>query len=327
MIQLNDFLYSGHTVLKALHLYEAQLREHAHNSIDLAHCNFLLQMIGLLEHNDFLTSQSQRIRSFYRLMVRQYPNLAFTFKGRIKSLIRTEGKFNGYIIEYISDYYEQHGTLPPMSEVKQRLSMFRDLIAYRLVISLPRCNLKPGQDLEAEELRRLYEIANQLPPFLEAHGFTPEPAGTDSLCDSPLDSSVRPYYRDYVASPKPFGYRSLHITFYDNVARCHVEMQLRTKQMDDNATIGPANHLGYEQRQQEERARRETVPVGLCPEFDEAWERQTALQQLELAKVNVNMFSAYSQDLINDGCGLFRGRLITPFEHLSKFQNDSLEDG
>ncbi len=324
MICLNDYLYSGHTVLKVLHLYEAQLREQAQNTVDLAHCNFLLQMIGLLEHNEFLTSQSQRIRSFYALVVRQYPNLAFTFKGRIKSLIRTEGKFNGYVIEYISDYYKQHGTLPPMSEVRQRLSMFRDLIAYRLVISLPRCNLKPGQDLETEELRYLYEIANQLPRFLEEHGFTPELAGMADCGESPLDCAVRPYYRDYVASPKPFGYRSLHITFFDNVARCHIEIQLRTKQMDDNATIGPANHLGYEQRQQEERARRETVPVGLCPEFDDAWERQTALQQLDLSGVDVNMFSAYSQDLINDGCGLYRGRLITPFEHLSKFQSDSL---
>lgn len=323
MIQLNDFLYSGHTVLKVLHLYESQLRGNAHNTIDLAHCNFLLQMIGLLEHNDFLTSQSQRIRSFYGQMVRQYPNLAFTFKGRIKSLVRAEGKFNGYVIEYISDYYKQHGTFPPMSEVKQRLGMFRDLIAYRLVISLPRCNLKPGQELEAEELRYLYEIANQLPRYLEERGFTPELAGAADSCDSPLDSAVRPYYRDYIASPKPLGYRSLHITFYDNMARCHIEIQLRTKQMDDNATIGPANHLGYEQRQQEERARRETVPEGLCPEFDEAWERQTAIQQLDLSKVEVNMFSAYSQDLINDGCGLYRGRLITPFEHLSKYQNDS----
>ena len=39
-------------------------------------------------------------------MVQEYPLLAFTFKGRIKSLIRAEEKFNGYIVEYIYDYYE-----------------------------------------------------------------------------------------------------------------------------------------------------------------------------------------------------------------------------
>ena len=27
-------------------------------------------------------------------------------------------------------------------------------------------------------------------------------------------------------------------------------------------------------------------------------------------------------NLINDGCGLYRGRLILPYEHLSRFQND-----
>ena len=57
-------------------------------------------------------------------MTKEYPFLAFTFCGRIKSLIRAEGKFNGYIIEYISDHYAKYGTLPPMSELKQRLSLF-----------------------------------------------------------------------------------------------------------------------------------------------------------------------------------------------------------
>ena len=45
----------------------------------------------LLEHNDFLTSQSQKIREFYKYMAQEYPYLSFTFKGRIKSLIRAEG--------------------------------------------------------------------------------------------------------------------------------------------------------------------------------------------------------------------------------------------
>ena len=48
------------------------------------------------------------------------------------------------------------------------------------------------------------------------------------------------------------------------------------------------------------------------------------LQQLDLSKVDVNMFGAVNNSLINDGCGLYRGRLILPFEHLSRFQNDIL---
>jgi len=112
---------------------------------------------------------------------------------------------------------------------------------------------------------------------------------------------------------------------YDNKAKCYVEMQLRTKEMDDNAEIGPANHLGYEKRQELERARRSAIPEGECKYFDEAYERVTHLQNMDLSKVDVNMFAAANNSLINDGCGLYRGRLILPFEHLSRFQNDMME--
>ena len=40
-----------------------------------------------------------------------------------------------------------------------------------------------------------------------------------------------------------------------------------------------------------------------------------------LKELDVNMFSAVNNSLINDGCGLYRGRLILPYEHLSRFQN------
>lgn len=324
MISVNDYIYSGHTVLRILHAYEQDLRLDAGrtgSAVDLAHCNFLLQFTGLLEHNDFLTLQSRRIREYYDFMAQQYPNLAFTFRGRIKSLIRAEGKFNGYVTEFISEHYQQHGALPSEAAVRQRLGMFRDLIAYRIVVSLPRCNLEPGQDQEQEELRYLYQIAERLPAFLEARGFTPELSGREPDAVSPLSSAVRPFYRDYVAAPKPFGYRSLHITFYDNTARCHIEVQLRTKRMDDVATIGEANHRGYEERQAEERARREMIPEGVSRDFDEAWGRLEKIRTMDLSKVDVNMFTAISGELMNDGCGFYRGRLITPFEHLSKFQS------
>ena len=179
MITLNDYLYSGDTVLKILQRYIEDLRKDAkknRNEIDLIHCNFLIQIKELLEHNDFLTAQSQKIREFYKYMTHEYPFLAFTVKGRIKSLIRAEEKFNGYIVEYIYDYYTKNGTYPPISELKNKLSCFRDLIAYRIVISLPKCHLKPGEDRETEELKYLYDIANRLPGFLEERGFTAEPA-------------------------------------------------------------------------------------------------------------------------------------------------------
>jgi len=329
MISLNDYLFSGNTVLKILHQYSNDLRNNAkesHNSIDLAHSNFLIQIIELLEHNDFLTSQSQRIKEFYKYMTREYPFLAFTFKGRIKSLIRSEEKFNGYILEYIYKYYKANCKFPSEAEIKSKLICFRDLIAYRIVISMPACHIKNGESRSEVEQKYLYEIADVLPEFLEERGFTAELSGfTEDRYSERLKEEVRPYYRDYVSTPRSTGYKSLHITFYDNLARCYTELQLRTKEMDDFAEIGDANHFGYERLQNARRTKRDEIPTGECIYFDEAYERLIKLQELELADLDVNMFSAINNQLINDGCGLFRGRQILPFEHLSRFQNDLID--
>lgn len=329
MHKLNDYLYSGDTVLKIIQLYAQDLRESAiknDNQIDLLHCNFLLQIAEMLQHNEFLTLQSQRIKDFYKLMAKDYPFLAFTFKGRIKSLIRAESKFNGYIVELIYNYYLEHNEFPSLTELKRNLSYFRDLIAYRVVISLPKCHLEENQNQEEEEIKYLYDVANKLVSFMEEKGFTAELSNYEGKNQSTLLSEeVRPYYRDYVANPEKSGYRSLHITFYDNMARSYIEVQLRTKDMDDFAEIGPANHLGYEKKQESERAKREVIPMGENIYFDDAYNRGIALQNLQLKDVDVNMFAAVDNSLINDGCGLFRGRLILPYEHLSRFQNDIVD--
>ncbi|MCQ2465558.1 MAG: guanosine polyphosphate pyrophosphohydrolase [Oscillospiraceae bacterium] len=328
MITLNDYLYNGDTVLKILHQYSEDLKNNAvrtHNAVDMAHCNFLIQISELLEHNEFLTSQSNRMKELYKYMASEYPYLAFTFKGRIKSLVRAEEKFNGYIVEYIYNYYRKNGCFPSETNIKDKLRCFRDLIAYRIVISLPKCHLKDGESREETEQKILYEIAEILPEFLEERGFTPELSGVNEEKNSEfLSENVRPYYRDYIVNTRPFGYQSLHITLYDNKARCFTEVQLRTKDMDDRAEIGEANHFGYENRQNTDRARRDAIPSGECIWFDEAYERGIMLQNLDLSGIDVNMFKAVDNYRINDGCGFFRGRQILPFEHLSRFQNDEI---
>lgn len=325
----NDYLYSGDTVLKILQRYYVDLKEdakHTKNIMDMIHCNFLLQQLELLQHNDFLTSQSQRLREFYKYMSVEYPFLAFTFKGRIKSIIRAEQKFNGNIVEYVYDYYGKNGKFPGECEVKQKMGAIRDLIAYRIVISMPACHLDKGEDRDEIEREYVYKIANELPGFLEQNGFSAEIYGIPGCEPSDMiEEQLRPYYRDYIKNPSPYGYKSLHITFYDNQSRSYLEVQIRTKQMDDYAEIGPAHHLGYEKRQDKERSRRDKIPAGECLYFDEAYERGMRLQELDLSKVDVNMFGAVNNQLVNDGCGLYRGRLILPFEHLSRFQNDIID--
>ena len=326
IISLNDYLYRGDTVLKILHNYSDDLKRSAienHNSVDMMHSNFLLQEIDLLEHNDFLTSQSNRIREFYKYMAEKYPFLAFTFKGRIKSLIRLEEKINGNITEYIYDCHSRTKEYPSETDIKRQIGRIHDLIAYRIVLSLPQCHVEDTQTGKERELELLYEIANELPAFLEERGFNAELSMIEGHKPSPrIREELRPYYRDYIENPSPYGYQSVHIMFYDNCARCFIEVQIRTKEMDDFAEIGPANHLGYEKRQEKERSRRAEIPQGENIYFDVAYERGMLLQNLELSKLKVNMFGAVDNQLINDGCGLFRGRLIMPFEHLSKFQND-----
>ena len=329
MVTLNDYLFSGNTVLKILIQYSTDLKEKAikdNNPIDLAHSSFLIGIIELLEHNDFLTSQSNRIKEFYKYMTKEYPFLAFTFKGRIKSLIRAEEKFNGYILEYIYDYYQEHGRYPNEAEIKSNLHCFRDLIAYRIVISLPQCHVNADESREEQELKYLYEIANIMPSFLEERGF--EPIGSnhhiETVSDS-IDEDNKVFFRDYVKTPRPSGYRSLHITFHDDMSRCYTEVQLRTKDMDDMAEIGGADHYVYEKVQEKNRTRKDLIKQGECKYFDDAYERLCLLQSLDLSKINVNMFTAYSNQLINDGCGLYRGRQILPYEHLSRFQNDLID--
>lgn len=328
MITLNDYLYSGDTVIRIMKKYKRDLAAEAAvtgNEIDRIHCDFLQSILDLLEHNEFLTAQSQRIREFYLYMAKEYPWLAFTFKGRIKSLIRAEEKFNGYIVKDIYKYYVANGEYPPVEELRKRLVKFRDLIAYRIVISMPRCHLEEGLNRTEEELKCLYEIANTLPGFLAERGFTPQPTGgVKRSCSPLLTEENRAYYRDYISNENQSDYQSLHITFYDNSAGCYMEVQIRTKEMDDTAEIGIANHMAYEKRQERERARRHRIPKGECIWFDEAYERGMLLQQLDLSQVDVNMFGAANNSLINDGCGLFRGRQILPYEHLSRFQNDQL---
>ena len=325
MIQLVDYLYEGDTVIRILHKYIHDLDTYGKNEVDHAHVLFLKELVGLLQHNDFLTSQSQRIREFYKIMAKDYPFLAFTYKGRIKSLIRAEEKFNGYVVKYMYEYYLKEHTFPREEEIVEAVSHFRDLIAYRIVLCMPKCHLKDSDNKEEIELHYLYEVANRLPSFMSQHGFIAEKQRKIRKSSPLLYEDVKEYYRDYIFDAKKNGYRSLHISFFDELSKTYTEIQLRTKEMDDIAEIGDANHSAYEERQEKERSRRQAIPIGANEIFDEAYDRGNALQQLDLSKIDVNMFTALDAYRINDGCGLYHGRLILPYEHLSRFQNDVID--
>ncbi|MDO4622543.1 MAG: guanosine polyphosphate pyrophosphohydrolase [Eubacteriales bacterium] len=331
MISLNDYLYQGDTVLKILNNYEKALRSMDSKDamvkrIDGFHAEYLKGIIDILEHNDFLTSQSQRIREFYLYMVKQYPYLSFTFKGRIKSLIRAEEKFNRHLIELTDDVLAENQEVQNLPSLlsREKILDIRDIIAYRIIISVPKCHVQKGKTAQEMEREALYDIANVLPAFMSDNDFVPEISEyakeypSNHICDR-----WRSYYKDFVEHIRETGYQSLHIVFCDKVAKCRFEMQLRTKEMDDYAEIGTANHTSYEERQKKSKNLRPESDK-MLPFYEEAYERLALLQELDLSKVDVNMFAAKDNVLMNDGCGLYRGRLILPYEHLSRFQNDQI---
>jgi GTP pyrophosphokinase len=52
--------------------------------------------------------------------------------------------------------------------------------------------------------------------------------------------------KDYIALPKPNGYRSIHLTFFQDGHS--IEIQIRTEKMHQEAQFGRASHKLYKKQ-------------------------------------------------------------------------------
>ena len=255
MLDITQYFEKGYVAPDIVKFFEKDLREQSRNMIDIEHSNLLLRYSIYLESNDFLDSVSDDMTQFRKQVVDKYSDITLTISGRIKSIIRVEQKFNGYIIEFCSNYYHKYKTFPSEEEMSKYLQRFRDLIAYRIIVSVPEQCLK-GRDKNKIEVDYVYKIANNLPSFFTKRGYSIEYAssvvGVSTIRKrSKLLQENRRYFKDYIVQPKENGYQSLHIALIDNHSHfANIEIQLRTFDMDCFAELDEnVNHSAYESTQ------------------------------------------------------------------------------
>lgn len=78
-----------------------------------------------------------------------------------------------------------------------------------------------------------------------------------------IHSQWRPYpgrIKDYIATPKPNGYQSLHTTIFTGTGGV-AEIQIRTEQMHEQAEYGIASHLTYKNKDGKGASKKDTKEV------------------------------------------------------------------
>ena len=330
MLDITQYFENGYVSPDIVKFFEKDLREQSRNMIDIEHSNLLLRYSIYLESNDFLDSVSDDMTQFRKQVVDKYPDITLTISGRIKSIIRVEEKFNGYIIEFCSNYYHKYKTFPSEEEMSKYLQRFRDLIAYRIIVSVPEQCLK-GRDKNKIEVDYVYKIANNLPSFFTKRGYSIEYASSvvgvsTTRKRSKLLQENRRYFKDYIVQPKENGYQSLHIALIDNHSHfANIEIQLRTFEMDCFAELDEkVNHSAYESVQNDTRTK-SRLPFGICSYYDEAVQRYNSLYNYDLTRAKIDHFKAVrlpnNTVIFNDHAGVKFGRIIDPREYLALREN------
>jgi GTP pyrophosphokinase len=109
--------------------------------------------------------------------------------------------------------------------------------------------------------------------------------------------------KDYIAFPKPNGYRSLHTTVFSGTGAI-VEVQIRTRRMHEEAQFGIASHVLYKERAEGEPTESATggsfewiksllaFPTRLVPVSRRARKKNESVQELVEETYSRKHFSA-----------------------------------
>lgn len=92
--------------------------------------------------------------------------------------------------------------------------------------------------------------------------------------------------KDYISLPKPNGYQSIHTTVFGPEGKI-LEIQIRTKKMDDEAEFGIAAHWIYSEQQKTLRNLIFGKKNVRIPQDELSWVKQLREWQSELGKDNV----------------------------------------
>ncbi len=96
--------------------------------------------------------------------------------------------------------------------------------------------------------------------------------------------------KDYIAQPKPNGYRSLHTTVFCEDGEI-VEFQIRTRDMHEAAELGIAAHWAYDETKLAERGHTTQAPMNWMEQLadvqNEISDKKQYLQSLEEIKIDL----------------------------------------
>ena len=105
--------------------------------------------------------------------------------------------------------------------------------------------------------------------------------------------------KDYISLPKPNGYQSIHTTVFGPEGKI-LEVQLRTKKMDDEAEFGIASHWIYSENEKRGWKKYFLKNKKNDPEKEIAWIKQMREWQGELGKDDDEFISGLKIDFLRN---------------------------